>query len=199
MDRHSRAVAYLKVLMPLAALALMSTMFLISRGANTDAVIPFAQQEIEERMKGQQVTAPFFSGISAGGDEIIVTAELARPGINGAPAQASALSGNIRLSQGGRITLVSETGTLHPGEGMAVFTGGVTITSTSGMIVQTEELQTALNGLEANSPGPIQAKGPLGDLHAGNMQIGVKTSDGPLHMLFKNGVKLLYDPQKPER
>lgn len=199
MDRHSRAVAYLKVLMPLAALALMSTMFLISRGVDTEAVIPFAQQEIEERMKGQQVTAPFFSGVSTGGDEIIVTAELARPGSRDAPAQATALSGNIRLSQGGRITLVSESGALHPGQGTAVFSGGVTITSTSGMIVQTEELHTALDGLEANSPGPVQADGPFGRLNAGTMQIGTKTSDGPIHMLFKNGVKLLYDPQQPER
>ncbi|MFY0308332.1 LPS export ABC transporter periplasmic protein LptC [Leisingera sp. D0M16] len=199
MDSHSRAVAYLKVLLPLAALVLMSTLFLISRGVNTEAVIPFAQKEIEDRMKGQQVTAPFFSGTTAGGDEIMVTAALARPGGDGTPAVASDLSADIRLAGGGRITLASETGAIHPGQDMARFTGNVTITSADGLVVETEELNTALSGLEADSPGPVRATGAIGELTAGNMRIGVKTEGGPVHMLFKNGVKLIYDPQQPER
>ncbi|WP_291737970.1 LPS export ABC transporter periplasmic protein LptC [Leisingera sp. F5] len=199
MDSYSRAVAYLKVLLPLAALVLMSTMFLISRGVNTDAVIPFAQKEIEDRMKGQQVTAPFFSGTTAQGDEIMVTAALARPGGDGTPAVASDLSAEFDLAEGGRITLKSESGTIHPGRDMARFTGNVTITSADGLIVETEELNTALSGLEADSPGSVRATGPIGELTAGKMRIGVKTEGGPIHMLFKNGVKLLYDPQKPER
>ncbi|KIC20612.1 LPS export ABC transporter periplasmic protein LptC [Leisingera sp. ANG-Vp] len=199
MDSYSRAVAYLKVLLPLAALVLMSTLFLISRGVNTDAVIPFAQKEIEDRMKGQQVTAPFFSGTTAQGDEIMVTAALARPGGEGTPAVASNLSAEFNLAQGGRITLASKTGSIHPGRNMAQFTGSVTITSADGLLVETEELNTALSGLEAQSPGPVRATGPIGELTAGNMRIGVKTEGGPVHMLFKDGVKLLYDPQKPER
>lgn len=199
MDSHSRAVAYLKVLLPLAALVLMSTLFLISRGVNTDAVIPFAEKEIEDRMKGQQVTAPFFSGTTASGDEIMVTASLARPGRDGTPAVASDLSADIRLAQGGRITLASETGSIHPDRDIAQFTGNVQITSADGLVVETEELNTALSGLEADSPGPVRATGAIGELTAGNMHIGVKTEGGPVHMLFKNGVKLLYDPQQPER
>ena len=199
MDSHSRAVTYLKVLLPLAALVLMSTLFLISRGVNTDAVIPFAQKEIEDRMKGQQITAPFFSGTTAQGDEIMVSAALARPGSADAPASASSLSAEIKLVQGGRITLASETGSILPDQDFARFSGSVTITSADGLTVETEELNTALSGLEANSPGPVRATGVIGELTAGNMQIGVKTEGGPVHMLFKNGVKLLYDPQKPER
>ncbi|KIC10341.1 hypothetical protein RA19_11520 [Leisingera sp. ANG-M1] len=199
MDSYSRAVAYLKVLLPLAALVLMSTLFLISRGVNTDAVIPFAQKEIEDRMKGQQITAPFFSGTTAQGDEIMVTASLARPGGAGSPAIASDLAAEINLADGGQITLASKTGAIHPGQDTAQFTGNVTITSADGLLVETEELNTALSGLEAESPGPVRASGAIGKLTAGNMRIGVKTEGGPVHMLFKNGVKLLYDPQKPER
>lgn len=199
MDSHSRAVAYLKVLMPLAALALMSTLFLISRGSNTEAVIPFAQKEIEDRMKGQQVTAPFFSGTTAQGDEIMVSAALARPGGADAPAVASEVSANFRLARGGRITLASQTGSIQPGQATAELTGGVTITSTQGLIVETETLNAALDGLEASSPGPVQATGPLGRLTAGNMRISSESEDGTVHMLFKNGVKLIYDPQQPER
>lgn len=75
----------------------------------------------------------------------------------------------------------------------------MTITSTQGLIVETETLNAALDGLEASSPGPVQATGPLGRLTAGNMRISSESEDGTVHMLFKNGVKLIYDPQQPER
>lgn len=199
MDSHSRAVAFLKVLLPLAALVLLSTLFLISRGVNTDAVIPFAQREIEDRMRGQLVTAPFFSGTTAKGDEILVTASTARPGRNGAPAIASDMSAEIILAEGGKITLASETGAINPARDTARFTGNVTITSADGLVVETEELNSILSGLSATSPGPVRATGDIGVLTAGNMQIEAKTGGGPVHMLFKNGVKLLYQPQQPER
>lgn len=199
MDRHSRAVAYLKVLLPLTALVLLSTLFMVSRGSDIEAVIPFADQDIEDRLRGQQVTGPYFSGTTSGGDEIMVTASLARPGGAGAPAVAVNLEAEILMAGGGRIALSSDTGAVYPDRDRAEFAGGVTITSADGMKVETETLNTALSGLEAESPGPVRARGPIGDLTAGNMRIHVKTEGGPAHMLFKDGVKLIYDPQKPER
>ena len=199
MDSYSRAVAYLKVLLPLIALVLLSTLFMISRGDDTEAVIPFAEQEIEDRLRGQQVTAPHYSGTTADGDEIMVRAGLARPGGTETPAVASALTGEIRIASGGRIALASDSGAIRPDSDLAEFAGSVTITSADGMVVETDALTTALSGLEAESPGPVRARGPIGDLTAGNMRIRSKTEGGPVHMLFKDGVKLIYTPQKPER
>ncbi|MFW8593896.1 LPS export ABC transporter periplasmic protein LptC [Cribrihabitans neustonicus] len=199
MDRHSRAVAYLKVLLPLTALVLLSTLFMVSRGSDIEAVIPFAEKEIEDRLRGQQVTGPYFSGTTSSGDEIMVTASLARPGGAGAPAVAVNLEAEIRMAQGGRIALSSETGAVYPDRDRAEFAGSVTITSADGLTVETETLNTALSGLEAESPGPVRAHGAIGNLTAGNMRIRSKTEGGPVHMLFKDGVKLIYDPQKPER
>ncbi|MDE4134329.1 LPS export ABC transporter periplasmic protein LptC [Phaeobacter sp. QD34_3] len=200
MDRYSRMVAYLKVLLPLTALALLSTLFLISRGIDTDAVIPFAQKEIEERMRGQQITGPFFSGTTADGDEIMVTASVARPGSSsGNGAMASDLEAVIRMAQGGRMTLVAETGTIHPGQDMARFTGNVRLTSVDELVVETEELETSLSSLRVQSPGAVRATGPMGTLTAGQMLITAQSEGAPVQMLFKNRVKLVYDPSSEER
>lgn len=200
MDRYSRMVAYLKVLLPLTALALLSTLFLISRGVDTEAVIPFAQKEIEERMRGQQVTAPFFSGTTAQGDEIMVTASVARPGSNsGNGASASDLHAEIRMSEGGRMTLVSDSGAIHPDQDLARFSGNVVLTSADGLVVETEELETSLSTLRAESRGTIRAKGPMGNLSAGQMVITSESEGAPVQMLFKNRVKLVYDPSTEER
>ena len=199
MDRYSRMIAFLKVLLPLAALALLSTLFLISRGVNTEATIPFSDHEIEERMRGQQITAPFFSGTTSQGDEITVTASIARPGGPTSPAVATDLVAVISMADGGRLTLSSDSGAVQLENDLASFTGNVEITSAAGLLVTTDLLNATISGLSVDSPGPVQATGPIGTLNAGTMQLQTKTQGGPLHMLFNNGVKLVYDPRKSER
>ncbi|MBE1297570.1 MAG: hypothetical protein GJ678_15320 [Rhodobacteraceae bacterium] len=200
MDRYSRTVAYLKVLLPLTALALLSTLFLISRGIDTEAVIPFAQKEIEERMRGQQVTAPFFSGTTSQGDQIMVTASTARPGSSsGSGATANDLQAEIRMATGGQMTLASERGSVYPDQDRALFKGNVILTSSDGLVVETEELESALSAVSAESPGPVRATGPLGVLTAGQMLVRAESEGAPVQLLFKNRVKLVYDPSKTER
>ncbi|MFT7592832.1 MAG: lipopolysaccharide export system protein LptC [Paracoccaceae bacterium] len=196
MDLYSRMVALLKVLLPLAALAILSTVFLLSRSVDPTATIPFAEQDMADRMRDQQVTAPFFSGTTSGGDEIMVTASIARPGGPNAPAEATDLSAQITMVDGMRITLRSDTGTVAVDKDLATFDGHVIITTTTGYVVLTDRLNSALSGITANTPGQIEGTGPLGEFTAGNMQIDTKTEGGPVHMLFKNGVKLIYDPKK---
>ncbi|WP_278922263.1 LPS export ABC transporter periplasmic protein LptC [Pseudophaeobacter profundi] len=193
MDPYSRTVSYLKVLLPLAALALLSTLFMISRGVETEAVIPFADREIEERLRGQQVTAPFFSGSTAQGDEIQVTATVARAKAD-EPVIASGLEAEIRMVAGGRLTLSSDRGTVHPDQDLARFIGNVELTTADGMVVTTEALKTQLSRVQAESPGAIRATSALGDLTAGHMEITSETVGGPVHLLFTKGVKLVYAP-----
>ncbi len=192
-------VALLKVLLPLAALALLSTLFLLSRGVDPNATIPFAEQDIAERMRDQQVTAPFFSGTTPKGEEIVVTATIARPGGYGAPAEAEDLDAQIRLENGERINLTSDTGQVAVDRDLATFEGNVRIITSTGYTVDTDLLETALSGIRGFSPGPVEATGPLGDFTAGQMQIEAKKEGGPIHMLFKNDVKLIYVPQASER
>ncbi|WIY26885.1 LPS export ABC transporter periplasmic protein LptC [Parasedimentitalea psychrophila] len=199
MDRYSRMVTFLKVLLPLAALALLSTLFLISRSVNTKATIPFAAHEIEERMRGQQITAPYFSGTTSQGDAITVTASIARPGGPTSPAVATDLVAVISMADGGQLTLSSDSGAVQLENDLASFSGHVEITSAAGLLVTTDLLNATLSGLSADSPGPVQATGPIGTLNAGSMQLQTKTEGGPLHMLFNNGVKLVYVPRTSER
>jgi len=192
-------VALFKVLLPLAALGILSTLFMLSRSVDPTAKIPFAEREMAERMRDQQVTAPFFSGTTSKGDEIIVTASLARPNRAGAPAEATDLTVRITMADGVRITLTSDTGIVAVDKNIATFSGNVEITSTNGFVVQTDMLNTALNTVSGSTPGPITGTGPIGDLTAGQMHIREISDGGPLHMLFKKGVKLLYDPRNSER
>ncbi|SFT95709.1 LptA/OstA family protein [Sedimentitalea nanhaiensis] len=199
MDPYSRAVAFFKVLLPLAALAILATLFLLSRSQDISTTIPFAETDLTNRMRDQQVTKPFFSGTTAKGEEIIVTADAAQPGGAGRPGSASNLTARIKLADGRQIHLKSDSGTLNPLMDTATFDGNVRLNTTTGLVVLTDTLNAALSGIEVESPGTVTATGPIGDLTAGKMQITAKSGDGDLHMLFKNGVKLIYDPKQSER
>ena len=100
MDRYSRMVAVLKVALPLLALAILATLFLVSRGGEVDVTIPFAEADLETRTRDQQVTGPFFSGTTAQGDEIVVKADIARPGGPAAPAEATNVQARMKRADG---------------------------------------------------------------------------------------------------
>ena len=199
MDRYSRLVRWLKVLLPLAALALLSTLFLLSRAPDQEATIPFAKKDMVDRMRDQRITAPVFSGTTDNGDELIVTAATASPAIGDKPADAQDLSARITTPEGLTISLTADRGTLVQPTDTATFAGNVVIETSTGYVVETHTLNTQLGTVTADTPGEITGSGPLGSFAAGQMQMESKNETGDIHMLFKNGVKLIYDPKLPER
>lgn len=198
MDGYSRIVSWLKVLLPLAALALLGTLFLVARSPKVDTAIPFARTEIEDRLRNQQMTGAYFSGTTRNGEQLTITAQAARPGSGDDTPSAEGLHAELRSHTSGTITFTSDSGSLDPGNDSARFSGDVVIASDAGLTVRSGLLEAELSGLSAHSPGPVQAEGEIGNLSAGNMRLETKFQGGPMHMLFNNGVKLVYVPTKSE-
>jgi lipopolysaccharide export system protein LptC len=195
-DRYSRTVAFLKVLLPLLALAILATVFLLSRTDGPNANIPFAEGDITERVRDQRITRPFFSGVTDKGEEITVDADAARPGTADRPGGADNIRATIKMTGGTSILLESDSGAIDPTGDVVMLTGDVRITSSTGLHVQTEALNAALSGVRADTPGRVTGTGPMGRFTAGRMEIGAKSDDEDVHMLFKDGVNLIYEPQK---
>ncbi len=199
MDRYSRMVQLLKVLLPLAAILLLSTVFLFSRSIETNVSGPFTQQDIRERIEGQVVTRPHYRGTTRKGENIRVDARRATQGGNGTSATADEFHGRFDLLNGGIITLDSKTGSIRPDKGTATFVGDVVITTTDGIRVTTDLLNTSLDEIRGDTPGQVDGTGPIGNFTAGRMTFGADKKDGPVHILFTDGVKLVYEPEKAER
>ncbi len=199
MDGYSRLIAYLKVLLPLAALALLSTLFLLSRSLDPQATIPFAKKEVVDRMRDQQVTEPFYSGVTRNGDELLVAARSASPAIGDRPASATTLMARVITKGDVAIVLNADRGTLEEQSDTARFSGNVVITTSTGYVVHSDAIDTQLQQFSAVSPGKITGTGPLGDFSAGGMLLETKNGAGNAHILFNNGVKLIYVPKQQER
>lgn len=194
-DRYSRTIAWLKVAFPLGALALLSTLFLLSRAMAPEAVIPFADKEIQDRLRDQQITGPFFSGTTSEGDQISFAAETmstlgGRVGTN----RAEDVTATIQTATGAFFDLTSATVEVDiPGD-VARLQGEVSLISSTGYRITMPQLDARVSALDMNAPAQVSATGPLGTLNAGNMRIfSPKEGTGP-QMIFSGGVKLVYTP-----
>ena len=199
MDSYSRGVQFLKVVLPLAAILLLSTVFLLPRSIDTNVSVPFSGPEIDERLTDQVITRPDYMGVTRKGEEIRVKARRASQGGEGDSPTVADVQGRFGLRDGGEITFESNTGIIRPDKGTATFSENVVITTTNGIQVTTDLLNTSLDEIRGDTPGQIDGTGPIGDFTAGRMTFGTEKTDGPVHILFTDGVKLIYEPQEAER
>ncbi len=220
-NAHSRVVAWLKVLLPLLALGVLSTLFLVSHRVNPEDAVALSGISIEDRIRQPRVTAPVWSGITDDGSSLTVTADVARPTTTGAKASgpdADRVTARL-VSTGGAVTgMTGDHGKLDEAAGHLTMTGNVVVTTSSGLRLTSGELVSALNGDEVVSAGPVTGTGPFGRIDAGAMRLvksgaanGTPAAGDPAAvdpaanepaagggylLVFKNGVKLLYQPTK---
>jgi lipopolysaccharide export system protein LptC len=196
-DRYSRLVGWLKVLLPLTALGLLSTLFLISKAIDTETAIPFADKEIQDRLRSQQVTGPIYYSVTADGDQIAFAAEtLTTPEGKTGANEALDVEIAMDLSSGSKVIVTSQRGFLDIEKDFADLFGVVTIDTSTGYHIKSDRLTALMSTLDIVSPGPVQADGPFGTLDAGTMSLKNVNAGSGAQLLFTNGVKLVYLPKQ---
>lgn len=197
-DTYSYVIGWLKILLPLAALVLLSTLFLIGRGSDPVANIPFADTEGTDAPARQQIVAPRYAGRTAQGDQIILTADRAEPVAAGLDqVLAFQLDTRIDVADGSRITLRADQAVVSDGDQSADLEGGVRIESSTGYRVDTERMRTALDRIEAETLAPVSGEGPAGRFTAGKLTVTPDETGEDVQLLFTEGVNLIYDPKDP--
>jgi lipopolysaccharide export system protein LptC len=194
---HSRLIAWAKIVLPLLALGLLSTIFLLSDRREPMETVPFAEALQDGETTREGISGPQYAGKTTRGDLLTMSATRARPQADGS-ILAEDLTAAMRLIDGGEILLDALSATLPEDSQTARLQGGVRIRSSAGYVLDTEALTTALDRIEAESLGPVSGAGPLGTLEAGRMRITAPGGDSSVQLLFTEGVKLVYQPPEPE-
>lgn len=195
-NTHSRIVAWLKILLPLAALAILSTLFMFSRSIEPSDAIPYAEVDVEELAREPRLSAPEYSGVTSDGAAVTVSAAMARPDSeNSERITADGLSAVLETPGGLRAELSADEGSLDTAGKVLTLGGGVTLSASTGYTVTTDSLRSSLDRTEITSDGAVNATAPFGSIEAGGMTLEHEGVDGEAYVLvFKNGVKLVYDP-----
>lgn len=195
---YSRLVSWLKVLLPLTALAILSTLFLLSRGVDTTGIIPYADVDVEGLTRDQRVTAPEFSGVTADGSAITIRAEQARPDPDRfSRLTADAINAHVDLAAGEVLEITARTGIIDTEARQMEVSGGTLLEYSAGYVVETEGLTAWFETGAMQSYGPVTALAPIGRLEAGSMALSPSNIPGlPPRLTFTDGVKLIYEPME---
>lgn len=199
-NTYSRFIALAKVLLPIAALAILSTIFLISRSVDPSASIPFAQVDVEQLLRDQGVSSPVYSSLSGAGTAINFEAtRVLRASEEEDGARAEEIRLRLSYPDGVNVDASAKQALLTDNSQIARLRGAVEITTSEGFVMTTQELLADLDGAWLRSADTVNVTGPFGELVAGQMEIHETNSNPAAHVVdFIGGVKLIYTPQPDE-
>ncbi len=188
-DGWSRFVGAAKLALPLAAVALLSSLFLVASRPGGGAPAPALASAAAAGAQGERVGAPRFAGVTDDGDAVTLSASAARPDPD-APGTLVARSVEALVAGGARtLTLRAPLGRI--GREDVTVSGGVRIGTSDGWDLTAPRVVAALGRTEVEAAGPLSGVGPLGAVAAGALTM---TAD---RLVLSGGVRVLYDPPAP--
>lgn len=195
-DRYSRLVLWLKVSLPLAALAILSTLFFVAETLDPEAAIPYAEVDVAKILREQGATSPNFGGVTADGTQIALSADAIRPNDEGPNSwTAQLLNAQLDLPSGAQITIKSPEGVVDTNNRQAILQGGAVLESSTGYRVTTDRIVASFDTASVIAESEIVAVGPPGEVTAGGMTLNQMDSDPPNHhLVFQGGVRLVFTP-----
>lgn len=195
-NAYSRLVFWLKILLPLAALAILSTMFLVAHTIDPSRAIPFAKVDVTRLARESRVSEPHYTGVTSDGSALSVTAaEVVPEGQNSGRANATGLNGKLVAPNGGSATLRSERGHIDTPGNLVTFDGDVHVDTSDDYHVTAPHMETALDNSRIEATGGVAAQAPFGHITSDRMDMTIDpAAPGAYVLVFKGGVKLIYLP-----
>lgn len=194
---HSRLVNWAKIILPLVALSLLSTLFLLSKRVDVSDPIRYSEVDLTQRAHDQGATNPSFAGVTTGGEQVSFRAATVRPDPEDSEHMlAENASATVLLNGGGAVDITSTRGEANQSQMAARLEGDVNVTTTTGYDIRTDAIDARFDTLFAETLGPVTGTGPPGTLNAGRMILTTDPETGDATLRFTDGVKLLYRPAK---
>lgn len=193
-DTHTRVVGWLKVALPLMALAVLSTLFLVADQVDPEEALPYADVDVEDLAREPRMTMPSYAGTTADGAALSLTAEEARPAADGTSA-ALGLRLELETPDGAQTELVAATAVLDQTLREVVLSGGVTIKTSTGYTLETAEIAAKLDQTGLASRTSVIATAPAGKITADGATLSQDIQTPGTYLLVFNGtVRLVYLP-----
>ena len=190
LDARARWGRAARIGLPLVALGLLSSVFLVAPRPAADELpaIPFARAEAVSRE--QRLGRPDFAGVTADGTRIALQAAAARP-LPDRPGAIAAETVTLRVDTPARgFDLAAPAAAVA--DGRITATGGVDVLTTDGWRMRAPRMDALLDRTSVTAEGPVEGEGPLGRIEAGALRATRDTLD------FTGGARVIYQPSRPE-
>jgi lipopolysaccharide export system protein LptC len=193
---YSQLVGWAKIILPLCALALLSTLFLFARSTTEPNKVTI--EDVEAIAREQRVSAPEFSGVTDDGAVIVISAASARPDAS-RPDTVGITDLRMRMdnADGSSVEVTATDGEIDGRARIARFLGLARLSTSNGYQMETNGLVAELETGRITSNGLLEIRAPFGDLTAGRVTFQAAIDGNTQEILFTDGVRLLYTPQTP--
>jgi lipopolysaccharide export system protein LptC len=193
-NAYSRLVGGLKVMLPLVALGLLSTLFLLSDAPDPERALPYAEVDVAQLARELRLTQPRFAGVMPDGREITLVAQAAAPDFEVTDVIVTDLvEGRIALDDGEFLLIDARDGRIDVAARVADLSGGVEAETTQGYRLLSDRILLQLAELGLDAPSEVRIEGPGLSITAGAMELTGPA--GAAVLSFTGGVRLLYQAE----
>jgi lipopolysaccharide export system protein LptC len=195
-NAYSRLVFWLKILLPLAALAILSTMFLVARTIDPSRAIPYAKVDVKSLARQPRITGPHYSSVTSDGSSLRISAAEARPEpLHPGRASATKVVATLTTPAGNTAVLRAQRGRIDMPGKLVSFDGKARVDTSDDYHVVAPHMEAALDKTRIEATGGVTATAPFGRITARRMKLTPDpAAPGSYDLVFNGGVKLVYDP-----
>lgn len=195
MSPRTLAVRVAKIVLPLIALGILTTLVLLSRSAPQGEPLRFVDEDIRDLASTEQLGRPRYAAVTEDGTEVSIEARrfVALPD-RARVTRGDALTATLETADGTLYDIRADEGQIDERSGLSVLRQNVRIDATGGYTFRTEALRIRTDRTYMESLAPVAADGPEGHLEADRME--VFTTPGQevrTRAVFTGNVRVVYD------
>lgn len=203
---YSRYVQWAKIALPILAVGLFSSVFLVSETDVFEGTgIVFSDADLSALGDGVQIKSPRFSGVTDGGDKFLLTANYANPDSNKPSVIGmESVSATLDLASGEHVDVTATSGELQIPTQELRLTDGITISTSQGFRAKMRSALAYMRKGSVISEDPVEVVGPMGQITALSLEFKtVFATEGENvqnHILsFRDEVRVIFHPEPIKR
>ena len=191
-----------RVALPLGAVALLSTVFLLPSSIDPQRAVELADIDVAEITREPRIGSARFAGVMQDDTELIVRAQTVRS--RGELTEAGPLYLTLEAPEGELLFPAGRMAQFQGAEGvidqvadLLVLRGDVLLETSDGYRMAMPELRSALGHTHVQGFGGITGHGPPGEISANTLELRAKPgTEGGYLLAFQGDVRLIYLPDE---
>jgi len=192
--RYSRFVGVVKVLLPLVALSILSTVFLLGDDDGFDNSLVFTSEDFDALEDTDALTRARFAGATMQGDYLSFSTTRIAPDLTRENVlEFSRLSGSAKFVSGQEAQIIAPTAFFFISDNRISMPEGGALSTSDGYRGRLETMNADLS--TGNIDGTVlDGKGPLGEIIAGRFEMNQSGTENRV-LWFSEGVRLKLNQQ----
>lgn len=191
----------LRLGLPLSALVLLMTVFLVSRAVDPNSAPGVAGLDPEEMTREPRIATARFAGVTDDGTALTISAGSVRSqtaAVGTAPLQLTFTSpeGALRFPDASSASFDAASAILDETAGVLTAQGPAMLENSDGYVLELGALTATLDQTRLTGTGGVDGLAPAGTIRADTLEL--TRSGGPLggyRLAFTGNVRLLYTPE----